>query len=260
MHTARNRIVPQEDEFRMRPADSRAQEMNCIIFPSLPFCLPSPRLALSPSSTMVAFFKTDSVPYRPLVAAPRSLSSKFFLLLSVFSVVSLTTYLLPAHLKPEFPSFPLRSGRTRGTCPPRSWAAGKWVPKPPPTIRTNFSRPEDAHEFLGLEGCASSREYWWHLGADNEHMYDRFPAVASWAWKPRYDCDVQELDTRAVVMDLVEQGGWFLVGGEFDTLLPSFDRSDPRSRPCCGLRVHSSGSRGLALLVCLRGALAVGKG
>ena len=164
---------------------------------------------------MVSLFKTDSVPYRPLFATPRSLSSKLITLLSILSVFCLATYLLPSHFRPDFPSWRLPPSRTRGTCPPRSWAAGQWVSKPPPTTRTNFTKPEDAYEFLGLEGCASSREHWWHLAADNPKLYDRFPGVASWAWSPPSDCEVRTLDPSAIVKDLVEQGGWLLIGGEY---------------------------------------------
>ncbi|TBU36537.1 hypothetical protein BD309DRAFT_878227 [Dichomitus squalens] len=161
---------------------------------------------------MVALFKTDSVPYRPLFAAPRSLSTKFLTLLSIFSVFCLAPYLLPSHIKPDFPSFRIPTGRTRGTCPPRSWAAGQWVPKPPPTNRTDFTKPQDAYEFLGFQGCASSREHWWHLAADNEKLYDRFPGVASWDWATPSDCEVRPLNPSAIVRDLVEQGGWLLIG------------------------------------------------
>lgn len=163
---------------------------------------------------MVAFFKTDSVPYRPLFSAPRSLSSKFFALLGLFSVVCLATYLLPSSYKPDFPSLRFPSDRQRGTCSPQSWAAGQWVSTSPPTTRTNFTKPEDAYEFLGMEGCASSREHWWHLAADKPALYDRFPGVASWRWSPPSDCTVRDLDASMLVKELVEQGGWLLIGGE----------------------------------------------
>ncbi|KAI1785474.1 hypothetical protein LXA43DRAFT_976214 [Ganoderma leucocontextum] len=114
--------------------------------------------------------------------------------------------------KPNFPPLRLPSSRQRGTCPPLSWAAGQWVSKPPPTTRTNLTKPQDAYEFLGLQGCASSREHWWHLAADKPELYDRFPAVASWEWSPPSDCAVRDLDPSAIVKDLVEQGGWLLIG------------------------------------------------
>ncbi len=198
--------VPQNVD-RVHPSDAHHL---LLLHPSIPGDPPS----TSPTAIMVAFFKTDSVPYRPLFSAPRSLSSKFFALLALFSVVCLATYLLPSSYKPNLPSLGLPSGRQRGTCTPQSWAAGQWVSKPPPTTRTNLTKPEEAYEFLGLEGCASSREHWWHLAADKPELYDRFPGVASWSWSPPSDCAVRDLDPSAIVKDLVEQGGWFLIGGE----------------------------------------------
>ncbi|KAI0369631.1 hypothetical protein BV20DRAFT_945641 [Pilatotrama ljubarskyi] len=161
---------------------------------------------------MVALFKHDPVPYRPLVSVPRSLSSKLFAVLAVFSIVYITHSFLPSQLKPSFSSLSFSSDRPRATCPPRSWASGKWVPKPPPTNRTNFTKSSDAYEFLGFEGCASTREVYWHLAADNDRLWDRFPGVASWQWSPPEDCQVRDLDPTALVRDLVEQGGWLLVG------------------------------------------------
>ncbi|KAH9839020.1 uncharacterized protein C8Q71DRAFT_704131 [Rhodofomes roseus] len=71
---------------------------------------------------------------------------------------------------------------------------------------------EDALVFAGLEGCASSREFWWHLAADNERLWDRFPAVTSWDWTPGGDCEMRPLDGAAIVADMVENGGWLLIG------------------------------------------------
>ena len=147
--------------------------------------------------------------YRPLLLkSPRSLPSKFVAVLALICVLYTARLFLPYDL----PAFSL--SRTRASCPPRDWAAGQWVPKPPPTNRTRLSRPEDAYEFLGLEGCASSREVFWHLAADAERLYDRFPGVASWAWQPPASCAIRALDPAVLVKDLVEHGGWFLIGGE----------------------------------------------
>ncbi|KAI0329672.1 hypothetical protein GY45DRAFT_842770 [Cubamyces sp. BRFM 1775] len=159
---------------------------------------------------MVALFKNDQASYRPLFSPPRSLSAKFLTLFAIFSVLYVTHSFLPSSLKP---SLSVSSSRTRGTCPPRSYAAGKWVPQPPPpTTRQNMSQTSDVYEFLGLEGCASSREVFWHLGADHEEIWDRFPGVASWRWQPPDDCQVRDLNTASIIRDLVEQGGWLLIG------------------------------------------------
>ncbi|OSC97417.1 hypothetical protein PYCCODRAFT_1377192 [Trametes coccinea BRFM310] len=163
---------------------------------------------------MVALFKHDSVPYRPLFAAPRSLSSKLLAALAVVSILFVAHSFLPSDLKPSLSSLSLHSSsRTRSTCPPDVWASGEWVPKAPPTTRTNLTKPDDVYEFLGLEGCASTREVYWHLAADNERLWDRFPGVASWRWAPPEDkCQIRDLNPAALVRDLVEQGGWLLIG------------------------------------------------
>lgn len=70
--------------------------------------------------------------------------------------------------------------------------------------------------FSGFEKCASSREYFWHLGADDEAQYDRFPGAQSWEWIPGSGCEeMQPLNAETLVRNLVEDGGWYLVGGEF---------------------------------------------
>jgi hypothetical protein len=67
--------------------------------------------------------------------------------------------------------------------------------------------------FNGLEGCAADREYHWHLGVDHEEHFDRFPNVASYKWQPSSRCDnVHPLNGAAIVKDMVEQGGWLLLG------------------------------------------------
>lgn len=163
-----------------------------------------------PTAMVAAFLKSDSASYRPLFSAPRSLSARFLAIFGVISIIYFTRILLP-----DLSSLRLVPlDRVRSTCPPRSYAAGKWVPKPPPTNRTDFNDPSDAFEFLGFDGCASTREIYWHLAADTESLWDRFPGVASWRWQPPADCQVREFDSTALVKDLVEKGGWLLIGGE----------------------------------------------
>ncbi|KAI0630069.1 hypothetical protein C8Q77DRAFT_1136192 [Trametes polyzona] len=157
---------------------------------------------------MVGLFKSDSVPYKPLFSTPRSLPVKLLCVTAAFYLIYAARSLLPSpsHLLSSQP-------HPRNTCPPQAWASGEWVPKSPPTSRTDFNKSEDAYEFLGFQGCASNREVYWHLGADNERLYDRFPAVASWKWSPPADqCQVEDLNPDLLVRDLVEQGGWLLIG------------------------------------------------
>lgn len=76
-----------------------------------------------------------------------------------------------------------------------------------------MTRPEDAFLFNRFEGCASSREFWWHLGADNAAQWDRYPNVTDWRWVPGEKClGLRQLDGADLVRDLVEMGGWLILG------------------------------------------------
>ncbi|PPR07553.1 hypothetical protein CVT24_008749 [Panaeolus cyanescens] len=77
-----------------------------------------------------------------------------------------------------------------------------------------MTSPKDALEFSGFRGCASSREYDWHLGADRQEQWNRFPSAQSWRWKPSDECEehLDPLAPGALIKHLVEDGGWFLVG------------------------------------------------
>ena len=154
-----------------------------------------------------------------LVGPPRSLTARLATLLLTAAALRLTYLLFSPHSEARglslfqyaFSHPPHHGG---GTCPPEAWAAGRWAARPPLTDRTRMSASEEAYEFLGFEGCASNREHWWHLGADKEQLFDRFPGVASWRWEPPRACDIQDLGAAALVKHLVEDGGWMLVGGE----------------------------------------------
>ncbi|KIK51365.1 hypothetical protein GYMLUDRAFT_50600 [Collybiopsis luxurians FD-317 M1] len=108
-----------------------------------------------------------------------------------------------------------KSSPSSKTCSPSAYSAGKWVYSPR-TNKTALSRPEDALLFAGFEGCASSREFFWHLAADNEGQYDRFPDADSWKWDLQdTEChNFRDLETRKeeMVRDLVEKGGWLVLG------------------------------------------------
>jgi len=74
---------------------------------------------------------------------------------------------------------------------------------------------DDALAFSGFEKCASSREYYWHLAADKEAQWDRFPDAQSWEWIPGKHCKgMKPLNPQDLVKDLVEDGGWYLAGGK----------------------------------------------
>ncbi|KAJ7725018.1 hypothetical protein B0H16DRAFT_1333065, partial [Mycena metata] len=108
--------------------------------------------------------------------------------------------------------FSFISQRPRRTCSPKSYANGRWVHSSR-TVNTSMANRDDVLRFAGFDhGCASTREYYWHLGVDNEALWARFPDVNSWRWQPNAkQCDIQEMQQADLVRELVE-GGWLLVG------------------------------------------------
>jgi len=129
----------------------------------------------------------------------------------------LITFMLALHTYSSLPTFSFRlpdmfSPRKRSSCPPNAWNKGQWHYKPHSNL-TTMTKAQDVFELSGLEGCASDREYFWHLGVDHEEEWNRFPNVSSYAWKPSDGCDVRPLNGMAMVKDMVEQGGWLLLGG-----------------------------------------------
>ncbi|KAL6303547.1 hypothetical protein BKA93DRAFT_734873 [Sparassis latifolia] len=131
--------------------------------------------------------------------------------LAVFASALVLLYLFfPASISARLIAFV--TTRPRSTCTPRAYANGSWTPKAIVPDLPVMTKPDDALIFAGFQGCASSREYYWHLGADHEEQWDRFPAVTSWEWTPGDDCVVRPLSPAAMIKDMVEQGGWLLIG------------------------------------------------
>ena len=136
-----------------------------------------------------------------------SLSRRLIILTTTFFFTLYTFYSIAPSLK--FSSFSLLH-----SCSPLDYSEGQWVYSPH-TSKMNMTQQEDALEFSGFSGCASSREFFWHLASDREEQWDRFPAAQSWKWVPGENCTgLRPLDARHLVKDLVEDGGWYLVGGE----------------------------------------------
>ena len=78
-----------------------------------------------------------------------------------------------------------------------------------------MTNKSQALEFAGFEGCASSREFDWHLATDTEGQWDRFPDAHSYRWTVGTEdgCDeLLKMDKEQMVRDLVELGGWLLLG------------------------------------------------
>ncbi|RDB16323.1 hypothetical protein Hypma_003014 [Hypsizygus marmoreus] len=149
---------------------------------------------------------------------PRSLSVKIFGLGTTFVLL----FFLYLYNSPTSFSSILSSGSSRfgfdrqpGTCPPRAYANGRWAGPYYRTTAATMTNKSQALEFSGFEGCASSREFDWHLASDNEGQWNRFPTAQSYQWTvgKQDGCEgLEELDKEKMVRDMVEQGGWLLLG------------------------------------------------
>ncbi|KAF6744888.1 hypothetical protein DFP72DRAFT_60340 [Ephemerocybe angulata] len=130
-----------------------------------------------------------------------------------------------------------KGGNGAASCTPEEYAQGKWVyrpywTRPGPLTKTdpvnfkvdeslphpniNMTGPESVLKYARFEGCASSREFHWHLAGDNEGQFDRFPGPLEWEWVPGGNCGkedgLREWNVEDVLRELVEGGGWLLVG------------------------------------------------
>ena len=152
----------------------------------------------------------------------RSLTIRLISLGAIFTCMfTLSTYASQSSFKFRFPGNAIFSQRKRSPCAPNAWANGQWQYRPHTNL-TAMTKKEDALEFAGLEGCASDREFFWHLAADVREQWNRWPKVSSYGWKPADDCDIRPLDGSAMIKDMVEQGGWLLLGGTSEILELTF--------------------------------------
>ncbi|KZV72839.1 hypothetical protein PENSPDRAFT_565478, partial [Peniophora sp. CONT] len=104
-----------------------------------------------------------------------------------------------------------------GSCSPHDWADGHWEHRPRPRVPgvndTAMVHRDDVFKYNGLQGCASTREFHWHLRADNEGLFDRFPAVTEYVWVPSPRCSgVEPLSPEGLIKHLVEEGSWLVLG------------------------------------------------
>ncbi|KAK0505326.1 hypothetical protein EDD18DRAFT_1128744 [Armillaria luteobubalina] len=145
-----------------------------------------------------------------MIPRTRSIS---FRLIALGGILTLFLVLYTFTTTPSFDFLPfLSEGRTRSSCPPEEYSNGQWVYDTSATNRS-MAAQSDALEFSGFQGCASSREFYWHLGAgEKEEEQRRFPRVTNWRWQPSPQCTTREFSAEAMVRDLVEQGGWLLLG------------------------------------------------
>jgi hypothetical protein len=146
------------------------------------------------------------------LSIPRRLLTTRLIILGVLTtfILAIYTYLSYSPL----PQLDFLAPNTHTSCSPEAWSRGQWMPKRDPSNFPPMTRREDAFAFSGFEGCASDREIFWHLASDREEQWDRFPGAQSWEWIPGKGCNARPLNKEEMVKDMVEQGGWLLLGGE----------------------------------------------
>jgi len=75
---------------------------------------------------------------------------------------------------------------------------------------------EEALAQAGFESSVTPRDFDYlftlQLGADNEFMLNRLIKSDSYQWEPSSECDIHPLESAALVRELVEQGGWLMLG------------------------------------------------
>jgi hypothetical protein len=137
--------------------------------------------------------------------------------LSVVLTLALTLLTLP--LKPRVRDLPVLTTtvapeRKRASCSPEAWTDGQWKYRPRSnSTKTSAATEEEVHALAGFTGCTSSRQYEWHLGYDSKERQRKLPKVDSYQWTPSTECDIHPLHGAALTKELIEQGGWLLVGG-----------------------------------------------
>ena len=150
---------------------------------------------------------------------PRTLTARLIALGAIITcMLTITVYSSQHSFQFRLTNLSIFSQRKQSSCSPDAWNKGQWEYNPRTNL-TAMTMKEDALEFAGLESCASDREFFWHLASDVEDQWSRWPKVASYTWKPSGACNVRPLDGSAMVKDMVEQGGWLLLGGMSEMLV-----------------------------------------
>ncbi|KAG8900487.1 hypothetical protein FRC01_010119 [Tulasnella sp. 417] len=97
-----------------------------------------------------------------------------------------------------------------GKCSPADWSAGAWRRKNNATV---VAKSDDVYAASGFDGCVSNREVGWHLSSDHPEHFSWRGNVSAYEWVPAATCDDMKNDFRdSLVVDLVERGGWLLIG------------------------------------------------
>lgn len=123
-------------------------------------------------------------------------------------------------------------------CSPGDWADGTWENK---SNSKAVVEPSDVYEASGFLGCASNREVEWHLGNDHPDLLSWRGHISAYEWTPQAArCEVPD-DREALVIDLVENGGWLLIGGESTTVYIAIRISVAATKPRASSEARRTG-------------------
>ncbi|KAJ7592623.1 hypothetical protein C8J56DRAFT_1161729 [Mycena floridula] len=143
------------------------------------------------------------------------LTSKLIARLTVTAVIVFGSLLIyhAEYLGLREASVPYFPTHTKGepTCPPSEWIKGQWVTKTNYTFGSlkDTEQLDEVYAMAGFKNCASNRQRDWHLGGPKQRP-DRFPKVTSFEWQG--GCDIRPWSADKMVKDLVELGGYLLLG------------------------------------------------
>lgn len=151
-----------------------------------------------------------------LYMAPLNLGSGLPIKLGLFSLCSFILFFAfsaaPPLLKPKPTStFQPYDNLFSPSCTPEDWSSGSWVKKSEPK---QVLKADDVYEASGFLGCASNREVGWHLSSDHENELPWRGNVSAYEWRPAPHCKVPNNYRDSLLTDLVQKGGWLLIGGE----------------------------------------------
>lgn len=137
------------------------------------------------------------------------LCSRFLIiLLLVPAGFLIIIYFTTSGLNIDLPQFPFLHTSDK-LCTAEEWSAGHWKARKP----FKGGAANEVYRPLGFEGCASGVDVEGHLGLESD---GRNPSQGrrDFEWVPARGCRVKRLEKERLVKQLVEIGGWFLVGGE----------------------------------------------
>lgn len=104
------------------------------------------------------------------------------------------------------------------TCTPQLWSQGQWVLKEP-----GLNRTATVFEASGFEGCASDFVPDWNFGTGGLQMDQHRWKASQYRWQSQHSQCAGSGDTvLQLLRNLVQKGGWFIVGGECFTRLALF--------------------------------------